>query len=84
MHELGIAQSVLSAVETEMTRYAPKRPVKVGLRIGPLAGIDRCSLEFCFEVAVKDTAFEGLALDIQTGAADELEFAYLELEEDVE
>lgn len=84
MHELGIAQSVLSAVETEMALHAPKRAVKVGLRIGPLAGIDNNSLEYCFEVIVKDTEHEGLALDIQPGLADELEFAYMELEEDIE
>jgi hydrogenase nickel incorporation protein HypA/HybF len=81
MHEFGIAQNILDAVRAEAAGHQPARPVKVGVRIGEMAGIDPNSLTFCFEVLVKDSDFEPLELSIEPGAADELEFAYLELQE---
>ena len=81
MHEFGIAQSILDAVRTEAAAHRPARPVKVGVRIGEMAGIDANSLAFCFEVLVEGSDFEPLQLAIEPGTADELEFAYLELEE---
>lgn len=82
MHELGIANSILNAVRTEMMRNACARALKVGVRIGPLAGIDRDSLSFCFNAITKDTDFAELALDLQDGTDDELDFSYMELEEE--
>ena len=38
MHEMGIASSVLDAVQDEMRRYPEHRATKVGLRIGRLRG----------------------------------------------
>ncbi len=81
MHEFGIAESILDAVRTEAAAHKPARPVKVGVRIGEMAGIDPSSLAFCFDCLVKDSEWEPLALSIEPGTADQLEFAYLELEE---
>jgi hydrogenase nickel incorporation protein HypA/HybF len=81
MHEMGIANSILEAVRTEMTPYPAARPVKVKVRLGVMAGVDASSLSFCFEALVKDTPFEPLALEIEEAAADELELSSLELEE---
>lgn len=81
MHEMGIASSVLKAVAKELERYPFRRAVKVGLRIGPYAGVEAESLRFCFEAVVKDTEFEPLALQVEPGEADELDFAFLELED---
>lgn len=81
MHEMGIASSVLKAVGKELERYPSQRAVKVGLRIGPFAGVEAESLRFCFEALVKDTEFEPLELQIEPGGADELDFAFLELED---
>ncbi len=81
MHELGIAESILDAVRKEAVVNSPARPVKVGVRVGALAGIDPDSLSFCFEVLVKGSDLEPLALAIEPGAADQLEFAWLELDE---
>ncbi|HYA15944.1 MAG TPA: hydrogenase maturation nickel metallochaperone HypA [Bryobacteraceae bacterium] len=82
MHEMGIAASVLEAVGKELTRYPGRRAVKVGLRIGELAGVDAESVRFCFDVIVKDSALAPLELSIEPAAGDELDFAYLELEEE--
>jgi len=87
MHEMGIASSVLEAVDKERRRYPGQRAAKIGLRIGEYAGIDCDSLRFCFEALVKDTDLEPLELDLEWcrledgRRGDELEIAYLELEE---
>lgn len=81
MHEVGIAAGILDAVGTEIAAYRPARAVKVGVRIGPLAGIDPDSLAFCFDALVKGSEWEPLELAIEPADADALEFAYLESEE---
>jgi hydrogenase nickel incorporation protein HypA/HybF len=81
MHEVTIAGGILYAVRQETETRRPARAVKVGVRIGEMAGIDPESLAFCFEVLVKGTDLEPLELAIEPGPADELEFTYLELEQ---
>jgi len=65
MHELGIANSVLEAVKTEMGRHPGTYPCKVGVRIGEMAAIYPESLRFCFEVIIQDTDLESLELGIE-------------------
>jgi hydrogenase nickel incorporation protein HypA/HybF len=114
MHELSIVSSVLDAVSKEAERRPNERIVKVGLRIGELAAVDRDALSFGWEVLTKDTEWQGLELEIEaiprrqrctvcshefaapdfmtacpkcselmtvTIAGDELDIAYLEVEE---
>ena len=64
MHELGIAQSVLDAVQAEAATRNSK-PVKVGLRIGELSAIDPDALRFSFEALAAETDLQGLTLDIE-------------------
>ena len=78
---MGIAESVVGAVRAEAARHAGARVARVGLRIGELAGVDRESLSFCFEVLVEGTDLGGAALAIESTPRDELEIAWLELEE---
>ena len=66
MHEMGIAESILAAVEAEMARHAGARAARVGVRVGELSAVEPDSLRFCFEVLVKDTAHEGLRIEIET------------------
>ena len=114
MHEMGIANSVLDAVRTEMTRYPESYPTKVGVRIGEMAAIDPEALRFCFDAMIQETDLASLELDIEVCprrhrcltcghefvvrdydsscrqctslvttciSGDELEFAYLEVEQ---
>jgi hydrogenase nickel incorporation protein HypA/HybF len=81
MHEVGIANSILEAVGTEMQPYAGARPVKVIVKVGAMSGVDRDSLSFCFEAITRGTVFEGMILAIEDAPADELELSSLELEE---
>ncbi len=114
MHELSIATSILGAVAKEAEKRPKSRIMKVGLRIGELAGVDCDALTFGWEVITKDSDWNGLALEIEhvprrqrctgcayefaapdfmtacpkcsdqmtvTIAGDELDIAYLEVEE---
>jgi len=81
MHEIGIAAGILDAVRSETVTHQPARAVKVGVRIGQMSGVEPDSLAFSFEVLMKGSDLDPLELAIEPGAADELEFLYLELEQ---
>lgn len=81
MHELGIAASVLDAVRTEVGMRPGYRAVVVALRIGALAGLDPESLRFGFEAMVRDSDLDPLRLEVENADADELDIAWIELEE---
>jgi hydrogenase nickel incorporation protein HypA/HybF len=65
MHEMGMANSILEAVRSELRRYPEARPAKVGLRIGEMAAIDAESLRFCLEALAAGTDLEGLQLEVE-------------------
>ena len=64
MHEMGIANSILEGVAAELRRRPGSHAVKVGVRIGELAGVDPDALSFAFEALTLDTELAGLALDV--------------------
>lgn len=86
MHEMGIACSVLEAINKELEHYPEQRASKVALRIGEFAGVDTESLRFCFEAIVKQSELGPLALEIEWCrvadgfCGDELDLASLELD----
>ena len=65
MHEMGIANSVLEAVRTEVGLHPGTYPCKVGVRIGEMAAIDQDALRFCFEAIILGTDLESLELEIE-------------------
>ena len=65
MHEVGIANSVLEAVRTEVALHPGTYPCKVGVRIGEMAAIDQDALRFCFEAIIQDTDLASLELAIE-------------------
>lgn len=81
MHEMGIASSILEAVQKELLLYPGYRAAKVDVRIGAYAGVDPESLRFCFEAIVKDSPQAPLELGIEQGTGDELDFSRMEFEE---
>ena len=62
---MGIANSVLEAVRTEMSLHPGTCPCKVGVRIGEMAAIDQDALRFCFEAIVLETDLESVELAIE-------------------
>ena len=65
MHEMGIANSVLDAVRTEMDRYPGHSPCKVGVRIGEMTAIDQDAFRFCFEAMIQETDLALLELAVE-------------------
>ncbi|HZO99831.1 MAG TPA: hydrogenase maturation nickel metallochaperone HypA [Terriglobia bacterium] len=65
MHELSIADSIIETVRAETAKHPGARAVKVGLRIGALAGVDPDALSFGFEALVRGTDLEPLALGVE-------------------
>ena len=65
MHELGIAEGALAAIQKEAARFPDSRITRAGLRIGELAGIDTSALRFAFEAVIQGTEFEPLRLEIE-------------------
>ena len=81
MHEMGIAASILDAVQKEVDRYPGYRAAKIAVRIGECAGVDTASLRFCFDAIVKDSPLAPLELAIDWRDGEELDLGSLELEE---
>jgi len=65
MHEMGIANSILEGVEKELLLRPGSHAVKVGVRIGALAGVDPDALNFAFEALTIDTPRSGLKLQVE-------------------
>lgn len=82
---MGIASSVLEAIEGERKRYPGQRVAKVGLDIGEFSGVDTESLRFCFDVICKHAELAPIELEltwctVEAGrSGEELDLAYLEL-----
>jgi hydrogenase nickel incorporation protein HypA/HybF len=66
MHELGIANAIIEAVRTEAEKRPGSRIMKVGVRIGEMAGVDPDALSFGFEALVTGTDLEPLSLAIES------------------
>ena len=62
---MGIANSVLDAVRTEVGLHPGTYPCKVGVRIGEMVAIDEDALRFCFEAIILGTDLESLELEIE-------------------
>ncbi|MBI4939812.1 MAG: hydrogenase maturation nickel metallochaperone HypA [Actinobacteria bacterium] len=62
MHELSIAQSVVSTVQAAV---GGRGVLAVTLRIGPLAGVVPDALTFGWDVVTAGTPLEGARLDVE-------------------
>jgi hydrogenase nickel incorporation protein HypA/HybF len=65
MHELGIAEATLNAIERQASRYPGARVVSACVCVGELAGVDPAALRFAFEAITQGTAFEAMRLEIE-------------------
>ena len=64
MHEMSIVAGVLDIVENEARSAGATVINSVEIEVGALAGVEVDSLEFCFEVARKDTLAANASLVI--------------------
>ena len=65
MHELSLAQSILSIAANAVPEDSKAVITKVGLQVGELSGIEIDSLEFAFSVIKADTPLRNAELNIQ-------------------
>lgn len=69
MHELGIAESILRATLDQARSANAARVLRVGIRVGALAGVDPDALRFAFTVVRAGTAADEADLEIEPVAA---------------
>jgi hydrogenase nickel incorporation protein HypA/HybF len=80
VHELSIALAIVEGVEEELARRNNACVTSVHLRLGPLSGVSKEALLFCYDVACEGTRLEGSKLQIDESATGaELEVFALEL-----
>jgi hydrogenase nickel incorporation protein HypA/HybF len=65
MHELSIVSSVVDSVIESLESYPGARVIEVRLRVGALAAVVEDSLQFCYELASRDTPLEGSRLVVK-------------------
>lgn len=67
MHELAIAQALVSEVERIAAEHGARSADLVAIRIGALAGVEASLLERAFSVASAGTVAVKAKLEIETG-----------------
>lgn len=66
MHEMGIATEIVRIVTDSIPAdMADTKVVRINLKVGRLSAVVPQSLQFCFEIAAKETPAEGAQLNIE-------------------
>ncbi len=79
MHELSIALSLVDLASEKALAIGPVRVDTVFVRIGPLSGVVKDALLFCFDEAARGSAIEGARLEIEDGEGRDLDLTALEV-----
>ncbi len=58
MHELSVAMGIVNIAEKEIKKANKNKVTLIELEIGSLSGVELDSLEYVWEIAVKDTALD--------------------------
>lgn len=64
MHEMALAQSVLSIVEDAAVKQGFSRVTALRLEIGRLSGVEPDALRFCLDVVIRDSLANGARLEL--------------------
>jgi hydrogenase nickel incorporation protein HypA/HybF len=65
MHELSIAESIITSVLEEKLRQKLGEIRTIVVKIGSLSGVLPDALDFCFEAAISETPLSGCSLKIE-------------------
>lgn len=65
MHEMSIAQSILSIVKEEMERHQVEKIEAINIAVGKLSAIVPSSLQFCFKVLTDKSDMEHVLLKVR-------------------
>lgn len=66
MHESGVIEDLMKAVEDAARKNGAQKVTSIKLKIGALAGIEPDHLREHFEIAAVGTMAEGAELEIET------------------
>jgi hydrogenase nickel incorporation protein HypA/HybF len=66
MHEIGIANAIIEAGQTEAARRPGSRLIRIGIRVGTLAGVDSDALRFAFAALTQGTELDAVDFEIQS------------------
>ena len=81
MHELGLAESILTIVREHVPADRAVAVRRVRVVVGDVAGVLPESLTFCFEALAAGTPFGRASLAIEAAAGRELRVADIELDD---
>ena len=70
MHELSIAQDILTMIQQEALVHHAVQVKAVRLRMGTQSHLDRRSLQFCLESIIQDTLLDAMEIHITPCEAD--------------
>jgi hydrogenase nickel incorporation protein HypA/HybF len=65
VHELSIVASIVDSVTETLAAYPGAQAKEVRLCVGALASVVEDSLQFCYEIATKDTPLDGSVLVVK-------------------
>jgi hydrogenase nickel incorporation protein HypA/HybF len=66
MHEIGIANAIIEAGLAEAARRSGSKLVRIGIRVGTLAGVDSDALCFAFTALTQGTELDAVDFEIQS------------------
>jgi len=66
MHEIGIAHAIIEASQKEAASRAGAKLLRIGVRIGTLAGVDNDALQFAFAALTQGTELDSIHFEIQS------------------
>ena len=69
MHEITLCQRAVEIIEQQAQRLGARRVTGVWLEIGAFSCVESEALEFCFDLACRDTVAQGSALHLSQQAA---------------
>ena len=72
MHEIGIANAIIEAGQREAANRGGLKLLRVGVRIGILAGVDNDALQFAFSALTQGTELDSIHFEIQSCPATQL------------
>ncbi len=65
MHELSVAEELLSQIEAISTREGAKKVLRATVLLGPLSGVEREPLEFAFQSLSDGPLLKGVELIVE-------------------
>ncbi|MBI5216881.1 MAG: hydrogenase maturation nickel metallochaperone HypA [Ignavibacteriae bacterium] len=65
MHEMSVAQNILSIIQHQLSEEQMRNALLIHLRIGDAAGIVPESLEFCFNAITAESPLHSATLSIE-------------------